>query len=104
MIVTSVERLPSLRTSQSAICLHRSAIYKARGSETSGSKEVKEPAVASLTLCLRNYIQVDSKGILILHPKNAVNAFFVSSVVVVSLSERSISKYLLCREKHGGMY
>jgi len=41
MIVTSIERLLSLRTSQSAICHHRSASYKARGPETSRSKEVK---------------------------------------------------------------
>lgn len=40
-IATSIERLLSLRTSRSAICHHRSAIYKARGPETSGSKEMK---------------------------------------------------------------
>jgi len=41
IIVISIERLLSLRTSQSAICHHRSASYKAGGPETSGSKEVK---------------------------------------------------------------
>jgi hypothetical protein len=41
MIVTSIGKLPSLRTSHGAICHHRPASHKVRGPEMFGSKEVK---------------------------------------------------------------